>query len=61
LTGGGSDGIYKYNFSFLPDRILRENLVRFSSTGIEEELVSRDEQSIKIGTLLKDQGAGVPR
>jgi len=43
------EGVYRYSFSFLKDHIITENMVRVSSSGKEEELISRDNQNIKIG------------
>lgn len=51
---GDNGGIYRYNFSFLRDRITTENMLKISSNGSEEKYISRTEQKIVIEKAFKD-------
>lgn len=44
---------YQYNFSFLKDHIVTENLSRITTTGSEIELITRTLQDIKLGDSFK--------
>lgn len=48
------DGVYKYNFSFLPDRIVSEKLVGVSSTGKEDIYFTRTGREIKVELDFKE-------
>ena len=47
------DSIFKYNFSFLKNEIVSENLFEILSAGKEEEYLIRKEQNIKLSKGLK--------
>lgn len=48
------DKIFKYNFSFLRDRIVQENLFRILSDGKEKKYISRKENKINVYEDFKD-------
>jgi AAA15 family ATPase/GTPase len=53
IDDGEYCGLYQYNFSFVADKILTENMVKVPlGTGDEELIISRFEQNITIGKLL---------
>jgi len=51
---GTLEGVYRYNFSFLRDRMVAENLTKISATGTEENYISRKEQEITLGKAFED-------
>lgn len=63
LEGTDVDGIYKYNFSVLRDKIVGENLVALTSSGGERVMLSRtradlqtDKNFSEMSDFLKKQG-----
>ncbi len=51
---GENQGIYRYNFSYLKNHIVTENMSKVSSGGTEEVYISRNEQKIDIGKIFSD-------
>lgn len=64
LSETAFDGIYKYKFSILPDHVVTESLVEFTTSGEERSHLNRSGQQINTSDLFKgaqilvDQGVG---